>query len=369
LLLDTLQYNPAFHAIAAGTAVRVNRKKAGAARGATSRKPATLREVAAKARVSTATASRALNADPKVLESTAERVRSAAARLGYSVNHAARSLKTRATRTIGVIAPDLATDFFMLLADRIERELAARGYGLLLCSSRENLAEERRLLHCFAERLVEGIIAIPATASGSHFKVAASAGMPLVLVDRAPRGAGTDAVIVDNEGGACAATRALADLGHRRIGLVGGDPRLSTARERHAGYLRALSELGIPREPAFERYGPMHIDSGFKALGEMLCQPGAPEAWFVVNADTHIGATNWLMTEGRRLSEAFLGNVALAAFDEMPYSPLLRFCRFAVEQPVAAMGQEAVRLVLERVSGEGGPRPRVTRLPTRLIRH
>jgi len=336
---------------------------------AKSRRSATLKDVAAKARVSTATASRALNGDPKVLEATASRVRAASERLGYAVNHAARSLKTRATRTIGVIAPDLATDFFMLLADRIERELAAKGYGLLLCSSRERLEEEKRLLHFFAERLVEGIIAIPATASGGHFREAVAGGMPLVLVDRAPRGAGTDAVIVDNEGGARAATLALAGLGHRRIGLVGGDPRLSTARERHAGYLHALAELGLPREPAFERYGHMHMESGFQALGEMLGLPGAPDAWFIVNADTHIGATKWLMTEGRASGHDFEERVVFAAFDETPFSPLLRFCRFAVEQPIAAMGQEAVRLILERVSGRGGDKARIVRLPTNLISH
>ncbi|MEI6385699.1 MAG: LacI family DNA-binding transcriptional regulator [Spirochaetota bacterium] len=339
-------------------------------RSALHRKAATIKEVAAKAGVSTATASRALNDDPKVLSVTAERVRNAAARLGYSANHAARSLKTRATRTIGVIAPDLATDFFMLLADRIEGELAARGYGLLLCSSRESLAEEKRLLGFFAERSVEGVIAIPATASGSHFKAAATRGMPLVLADRSPRGAGTDAVLVDNEGGACAATKALAGLGHRRIGLIGGDPRLSTARERHAGYLRALSELGLPRDEAFERYGTMHIDSGYRILGEMLSMPGSPRAYFVVNADMHIGCTNWLMTAGRAAaSGAPVGRVELAAFDEMPYSPLLCFCRFAVEQPIAMMGQEAVRLILERIAGDGGDKPRILRLSTRLVSH
>jgi LacI family transcriptional regulator len=85
----------------------------------------------------------------------------------------------------------------------------------------------------------------------------------------------------------------------------------------------------------------------------------------VVNADTHIGATNWLMTEGR----AFRDRVVFAAFDEMPYSPLLQFCRFAVEQPIAEIGKTAARMVLERIAGEGGPRPRTVRLPTRLIQH
>ncbi|MEI6874378.1 MAG: LacI family DNA-binding transcriptional regulator [Spirochaetota bacterium] len=329
------------------------------------RRQATVHDLARVAGVSTATVSRALNDDPRVSANTAARVRSAAAKLGYSVNRAARSLKTRSTRTIGIIAPDLATDFFMLLADRLEGELAARGYGLLLCSSRENLAEEKRLLGLFAERLVDGVIAIPATASGTHFREAVASGTPLVLVDRAPRGAGTDAVLVDNEEGAWAATRALAGLGYRRIGLIGGDPKLSTARERHAGFRRAQRDLGIKAEPTFEGFGPMHIQSGYHLLEGMLALPDAPAAWFVVNADTHIGATNYLLTAGR----AFQDGIAFAAFDEMPYSPLLRFCRFAVEQPIAALASEAARLILARVGGETSAKPRVIRLPTRLIPH
>lgn len=326
---------------------------------------ATIRDVAREAGVSTATVSRTLSGGGRVSRETAARVRAVVARLGYAVNHAARSLKTRSTRTIGVIAPDLATDFFMLLAERLEGELAARGWSLLICSSRESVAEEKRRLGLFAERLVDGVVAIPASSGAAHFREAVAAGMPLVLVDRAPRGAGADAVLVDNEGGARAAVLALAALGHRRIGLIGGDPAVSTAREREAGYLSAMRELDLPVEPAFVRHGPLHIESGHRLMGEMLALPDPPDAYFVVNADTHIGATNWLMTAGR----AFRDRVAFAAFDEMPYSPLLQFCRISVEQPVAEMGQAAARMVLERIDGEGGARPRTLRLPTRLIRH
>jgi LacI family transcriptional regulator len=327
--------------------------------------PATVRDVAREARVSTATVSRVLNGDPRVSPATAERVREAIALLGYSVNRAARSLKTSATRSIGVIAPDLGTEFFMLLADRLELELASRGYSMLIASSRESAAEEERLLGLFSARLVDGIVAIPATAEGGHFRRAIAAGIPLVLVDRAPEGAMADSVLVDNEGGAREATIALAGLGHRRLGFLGGEPGVTTARERHEGFRRALAELGIAPEPAFESFGPAHIESGYRRLGALLARPGAPEAWFIVNADTHIGATNWLYTEGK----AFRDRLAFAAFDEMPYSPLLPFCRFAVEQPVAEMGKVAAGLILERVAGEGGPEPRLVRLPTRLIPH
>lgn len=332
--------------------------------GGAARSGATVRDVAREAGVSTATVSRALNGDPRVSEASADLVRRAAARLGYAVNTAARALKTRTARAIGVIAPDLATDFFMLLADRIERELSSRGYSMLIASSRESAAEEERLLGLFSGRMVDGVIAIPATSKGAHFRAAIASGLPLVVVDRSPKGAGADAVLADNEGGARAAVEALAGLGHRRIGLVGGDPRLTAARERHEGYFSALERLGIPREPEFERYGSMHIESGYRMMSELGRLPGAPSAWFVVNADTHVGATNWLLGEAR----AAEGSVAIAAFDEMPWSPLLRFCRVAVEQPVDAMGREAARLVLERAAGGGGE-ARTLRLPTRVVLH
>jgi LacI family transcriptional regulator len=326
---------------------------------------ATIRDVAEAAGVSTATVSRVVNGEGRVLESTALKVRKAIVELGYNMNQVARSLKTRATRSIGIVAPELSSGFLMFLAESMDRVLSARGYGLIICASWESAAEEAKRLRLLAERSVDGIVMMPALERGSHIAEALDKGIPIVLVDRFADNVSCDAVLVDNEEGAYQATRALIEDGFSRVGYVGGDPNVTTARERYAGYRRAIEEAGLRPEPRFESVGSFHVESGYRSMATLLSQPDAPDAYFVVNADCHVGATNYLMTEGR----AFGDRIVFAAFDEMPYSPLLRFCRYSVAQPMAEIGATAARLILDRIEGTRQSGPEVIRLKTKLIRH
>lgn len=326
---------------------------------------ATIRDVAAAAGVSTATVSRFLNGDPRVHADTAAKVRRAVAELGYNMNQVARSLKTRATRTVGVVAPELSTGFFMLLVESMDREFSAQGYGVIICTSWESAEEEAKRLRLLAERNVDGIVMIPALERGRHVLETRERGIPIVLVDRLAGDLSLDAVLVDNEGGAYEATSALIRDGFRRVGFIGGSLAVTTARERYEGYRRAMAEAGLAVEPRFERFGSLHIDSGYRSMADMLAQSGAPDAYFVVNADSHVGATNYLLTEGR----AFRDRIVFAAFDELPYSPLLQFCRYSVSQPMAEMGGMVARLLLDRIEGRRQGEPELIRLKTTLIRH
>ena len=143
---------------------------------------ATIRDVALASGLSTATVSRVLNGDASVAAATALRVRAEVERLGYTMNHVARSLKKGSTRTVGVIAPELASDFFMLLAESMDRELSGAGYSLIVCSSWESAEEEAERMRLLAERLVDGLVVIPATGSGELLRCARAAAR-----DRPPR--------------------------------------------------------------------------------------------------------------------------------------------------------------------------------------
>jgi LacI family transcriptional regulator len=332
----------------------------------TARGTATIRDVALASGVSTATVSRVLNDGPSVSAATAIKVRDEVERLGYTMNRVARSLKKGSTRTVGVIAPELASDFFMLLAESMDRELSRAGYSLIVCSSWENADEEVKRMRLLAERLVDGIVVIPATGSGERISGAMAEGRPLVLVDRIVTGIEADAVLVDNEGGAYSATAALAAEGHRRMGFIGGSLEVSTARERYDGWRRAMSDLGLPVEPEFTSFSGLHVASGYDAMRAMRLRPDAPDAYFLVNAHVHVGATNYLVSEE---SASRSSNVAFAAFDEMLYSPLLRFCRYSLSQPVAEMGVRAARILLARIAGDHSFPPETARLPASLIRH
>ncbi len=327
---------------------------------------ATIHDVARVAGVSTASVSRVVSGDRPVQDETAARVRAAIEQLGYKANLVARSLKTRATNTIGIVAPILASDFFMLLAESMDRELTANGYSLIVCSSTESEVEEAKRLTLLSDRLVDGIVMIPTSDHCPHVGAIQARGIPVVFIDRLALDVDADAVLVDNEGGAREATEALIADGFRRIGFLGADPDVLTARERYAGYRAAMEGAGLAVEDRFTSFGKLdHIESGYRAMESMLAQPGAPEAWFIVNADNQIGATNYLMTAGR----AHRGRVVFASFDEMPYSPLLQFCRYSVSQPIAEMGGLAARILLDRINRGGAGKAEIARLKTTLIRH
>ncbi|HNX72831.1 MAG TPA: LacI family DNA-binding transcriptional regulator [Spirochaetales bacterium] len=328
----------------------------------------TIREVAEYAQVSTATVSRVLNGDPRVIDLTRAKVLDAIEKLDYKVNSVARSLKTNKTRTIGIMAPDLAGDYFMYIAESMDKELANHGYSLVVCVSHDSPEEEAKRLRHLAERLVDGIVVIPATSKGKHFGFLKELNIPFVFVDRTVNDIEADSVLVDNEEGAFEATKALINDGYTRIGYVGGLQDISIFRERFQGYKRAMESSTLTVEDDFVRFFPPTLPFGYRAMEEMMHRPESPDAWFIANAFMHIGATNYVISEaGERASR-----IVFAAFDEMPYSPLLVHCRYAVQQPIAEMGKTAARLILKRidqVDAEESYQPQQLRLKTRLITH
>ncbi len=325
----------------------------------------TIRTVAERANVSTATVSRVLNNDPRVRDETKRAVFESMKELGYTLNFVARSLKTSRTHTIGVLAPELAGDFFMFIAESMNRELTQHGYSLVVSSSKDSEEEEAKRIRHMAERLVDGIVLIPIGASSDHIAQIKALDIPIVVVDRAFKGLDTDHVLVDNEGGAHDAVSALIREGHRRIGFLGGNPEVTTARERYAGYRLAMEEAGLTIESRYVRFGNPTLPFGHRTMEEIMQDPESPDTWFIVNLFAHLGATNYLISEGG----ARAARITFAAFDEMPYSPLLRYCRFAVQQPIAEMGKAAAKLIIDRIEGKGPPDPQILRFKTRLIQH
>ncbi|MDR2900370.1 MAG: LacI family transcriptional regulator, partial [Treponema sp.] len=250
----------------------------------------TIRDVAAEAGVSIATVSRVLapEGSDHVTEETRSRVMAAAEKLGYRVNYTARSLKRRSTMTIAVVFPELTNDFFMDVAEGIERELFAKGYTMLLSSSRNSVDEEKKRVAMMADRMVDGLLIIPAGLQGKHLQSLSDKGMPTVLVDRMVEGTDLDAVISDNEDGTFRLTKALLADGFKRIAFVGGEENVSAARDRLAGYMRALNEAGIKPQSSWICHGGMEMDDGYRHMAKLLKKQNPPEAMVAVNLMVHL---------------------------------------------------------------------------------
>jgi LacI family transcriptional regulator len=272
------------------------------------------------------------------------RIAAAAEKLGYRLNYSARSLKTRSTMTVAVVFPELANDFFMDVAEGIEKELNDKGYTMLMALSLNSVEKEKERITTLADRKVDGMVIIPAGSQGEHLQALADQGMPVVMVDRIAEGAELDAVASDNEEGTFRLTKALLADGFRRIAFVGGEITISSARERLSGFARALAEAGIQSEPSLLCLGGMEVEDGYRRMKALLEEANPPDAMVAVNLLVHLGM------ERRLLELNGAGpKVVIAGFDESQYTSFLPACRYVAAQDAVGIGRRAGQRIIEKI--------------------
>ncbi|MFD9076889.1 LacI family DNA-binding transcriptional regulator, partial [Streptomyces lasiicapitis] len=271
--------------------------------------PPTLRDVAERAEVSAMTASRVLRDDPRVLPATRDRVRAAAAALGYRPNEVARSLRLgRGTGLVGLVVTNLANPFYSRLALGVDSVVAADGLKTVIGNTGQDLDGERDLVADLVARRVDGIIAVPAGSDHRHLAAALDGGVPVVLASRPPEGFDADCVLVDDFGGAREATARLLSRGHRRIGFLGSPPAVHTGTERLRGYTAAHADAGLPTDASLVRQGQTEPAAAEHAATQLLALPDPPTALFCSNNRNTIGAFRAVRATGT--------DTALAGFDD-----------------------------------------------------
>jgi LacI family transcriptional regulator len=319
----------------------------------------TMRDVARAAGVSLKTVSRVVNDEPGVGSGTSERVQRAISSLGFTRNDLARSLRHgRTSATLGLIIGDLGNPFYSSIARAVEEVAHARGHLLIAGSSEGDPQRERELVRVLAMRRVDGLLLVPSDTDHSALAQEQRRGLVVVFLDRPPVGVAADAVLIDNVGGACAATDHLVAHGHRRIGVVGDALSVATTAERLEGYRRGLESGGIPYEERLLRLGPSDVEGAEAAARELLALPDPPTAIFTTNNRNTIGVLRAVAGRSRR--------PALVGFDDFELADSLATPVSVVAHDPAEMGRQAARLLFERLDGEHGP-PRRVMLPTRLL--
>ncbi|MDD2233186.1 MAG: substrate-binding domain-containing protein, partial [Sphaerochaetaceae bacterium] len=229
-----------------------------------------------------------------------------------------------------------------------------KGYSIVLCCSNDSLEQENQKLRLLLEKNVDALVVIPISGITEHFLAARKAGIPLVAVDRPLGGVAADTVMVNNFIGAKQVTAHLIHEGFRRIGFIGGSIHVQTATERYMGYLDAFKDANLPVDQNFVLFGGMTQDAGRALMREALSSPNHPDAFFCVNDMVHIGATSYLFGEASVSEES---RIVFGSFDLMYYGSLLKNCHYAAVQPVEAMGEAIVDILLRRLGGDNSDFP------------
>jgi LacI family transcriptional regulator len=316
----------------------------------------TIREVARQAKVSVGTVSNVLAGSATVRAELRRRVEEAMRGLDYHPNQIARSLKTRQTKTLGMVISDITNPFFPQVVRGAEDAAIAAGYLLITLNTDDNPERERQSLSMLRARKVDGLLLTVAASRDdmNHVEQFRDSGLPIVCIDREVPHVPLDLVCADNVRGAKMCMQHLLSRGHKRIGYLSGSVGLFTAVTRLDGFNQALAEAGIPPDEKLIRHGDFRFDSGYRLAKEMLLEHEPPTALFASNAMMGFGALKAIHELGLRCPE----DVALAMFDDIPFGDVIQPRLTVVAQPAYDMGRVAAELLIARLAGtETSPEP------------
>ncbi|MFF0713510.1 LacI family DNA-binding transcriptional regulator [Streptomyces bauhiniae] len=311
----------------------------------TAKRSATLAEIAREAGVSAPTVSKVLNGRADVAATTRTRVEELLRTHGY------RRRRAEVTRSplIDLVFHELESAWAMEVIRGVENVARDAGLSVVLSESAGRLTPGRTWADQVAGRRPHGVILVLSGLDAAQQALLTSRSVPFVVMDPAgDPGADVPSVGATNWQGGLAATRHLIDLGHTRIGAIGGPSRMMCARARLDGYRSALETAGLPADPALIREGDFHHESGHRLGLDLLGRPGRPTAVFAGNDLQALGLYEAARELGLRVPE----DVSVVGFDDLPVARWVGPPLTTVRQPLTEMAEAAARLVLELGRGE-----------------
>lgn len=335
----------------------------------------TVADVAHKAGVSKATAARVLGGYGTVSDRVREAVTAAAHALDYRPNELARSMTTGRSGTIGVVVGDIENPFFSLAVRGITDVARQAGFTVILINSGEDVAAEKAAIRTLLAKRVDGLIVSPAKESDvEHLREASRSGVPLALLDRGSDALDVDTVIADDRHAAEGITRRLVSLGHRRIAYLTAcdtpdhlfhaaeDINTGSVRRRIEGFLAVCREAGLTGMEDWVQVGAVTPDHTHRIVTAMLKSAQRPTA--IIASDSVIGLEVFKVC--RVLGLSIPGDLSLVSFHDADWTSVTTPPVTVVRQPVYGLGENAARLLVERLNGGAGEARRIV-LRTEVI--
>jgi len=321
----------------------------------------TLKDIAIRAGVTSATVSMVINNKPNISEATRKKVLKIAKELSYYPNVIARGLATKKSNSIGVIVPNLASSFVVRVLQGIKSTNRDMDYTVQLFDTVGQKESEAQLFQRLArERRIDGVILISSLVTEEELNVFAEESVPSIIVAR--KCEHLDSVYVNNEQGAFDATEYLISKGHRTIVCVTSKKAGIPSEERRNGYIRAMrqNQLGEERLLDVEDDGMEDGIAIFHRIKEI-----APEATAVFVPAGDMVAIG-IIKEAKRSGVKVPEELAIVGYDDIPAAEVIEPALTTVRQPKLEMGDYAINMIVDKIEGrESGIKQK--ELPTKII--
>jgi DNA-binding LacI/PurR family transcriptional regulator len=276
-----------------------------------------IKEVAKRAKVSTATVSRTINDSEKVKPATAARVLQAIEELNFYPNAHARTLVSGRSRMLGLIISDITNPFFPELVKSFEDQAVQRGQEVIIGNTDYNPKRMAGCIRRMVERKVDGVAIMTSEADPALFTELTRRNIPTVFMDTGKPGHHTANIRIDYAQGIHEAMQHLFSLNHRRIAFITGPMNLESVRIRRAAFLSGLKSRGINERAMIEK-GDHRIEGGTMAMRSLLKLPHPPTAVIASNDLTAIGALGAIHDAGLKVPD----DISLIGFDDISFAHL-----------------------------------------------
>lgn len=323
----------------------------------------TLKDLARILDVSISTVSKALNNNPEISTETRNRIKQLAKSYKYVPNNIAQSLKSKSTKTIGVIIPAILLEFFSKVLYGIEIESTKRGYKIIICLSNELYKKESESIDTFINGSVDGIILSVAeetqkTKKYDHFRKSMNYNVPMVMFDRVAEEIACDKVTVDDFEGAYKATKHLSKLGCKHIAFINPISNISVGQLREMGYLKAIRDLNYsPIVINIDNYGQIE-----KELTDLLNNKKI-DGILTSDEYSEVIAVNIVRLKGFKIPE----DISIIGFTNGLMAEYSIPSLTVVSQHAENIGKLAVKTLLNRIEGKSTEEPIHKVVKTKII--
>lgn len=309
---------------------------------------ASIKDVAREAGVSIATVSRVLNGVDVVNDDTKKKVNNAIKKLGYRPNIVARSLKTQKTKTIGIIIPDISSQFYPEVVRGAEDVANIYDYNIMLCNTDLDVEKESEYLKVMREKMVDGVIYMSNSLEDEIVKLIDELKISMVLVETTDKGNALPSVTIDNFKAAKEGVDYLIKKGNKKIAYIGSSGEaLNASADRFKGYKSALETNGIAFDEKLVHFCGLKAKDGYEGINSII-DAGVPDAVFCAGDEIAMGAINALRDKNLKVPD----DVDVLGFNDI-YSASIFYPKLTtISQPMYDMGSVGMRMLIKMINGE-----------------